>query len=493
MAARRVPVISGGTPITGWTIYDTQKNIYVADVPAAAVNSRQFYVDGEHQTRAMTEQSPTDWTLFGTKGYMSPAVTTQEANEYLVLDLGKVRSVNYLTAYSSIQADKNGRAAGFPQDFTVETSEDGTAWTVQCEQTGYESPVVATAATFNFAPAQARYIKLNATKLGTASRTNPGRYMLAISELETGLKTGSNTDLSEVVVDYDTNLMTAVEVLGHNENHDWNWLNQTGYGSANLFDNNPDTVVTTGGYYRQQIEVEGVYPWLSTNISQNGQNAEIAAIRIAVDAINQPVDFTIEISQSNDPGNTPDQNTDGDRDLVCLALRVTDEESANALLDTLASDNATATFLFSEEQLSSLGDLLRRVVISGNAAALRIDASGGSSRTVSAIERANNALWAACNEKARLVALYGASDKTLRAVRAAGYCPIDFDLDYSGALPTAAQAASGIARQARSGGCIAYLGADTAVQADWSMLLSRLRSSSRLITALNELALTKGA
>ena len=198
-------------------------------------------------------------------------------------------------------------------------------------------------------------------------------------------------------------------------------------------------------------------------------------------------------SESNDPGNTPDQNTDGDRDLVCLALRVTDEESANALLDTLASNNATATFLFSEEQLSSLGDLLRRVVISGNAAALRIDASGGSSRTVSAIERANNALWAACNEKARLVALYGASDKTLRAVRAAGYCPIDFDLDYSGGLPTAAQAASGIARQARSGGCIAYLGADTAVQADWSTLLSRLRSSSRLITALNELAVTKDA
>ena len=196
-------------------------------------------------------------------------------------------------------------------------------------------------------------------------------------------------------------------------------------------------------------------------------------------------------SESNDPGNTPNQNTDGNRDLVCLALRVTDEESANALLDTLASNNATATFLFSEEQLSSLGDLLRRVVISGNAAALRIDASGGSSRTVSAIERANNALWAACNEKARLVALYGASDKTLRAVRAAGYCPIDFDLDYSGGLPTAAQAASSIARQARSGGCIAYLGADTAVQADWSTLLSRLRSSSRLITALNELAVKR--
>jgi hypothetical protein len=31
------------------------------------------------------------------------------------------------------------------------------------------------------------------------------------------------------------------------------------------------------------------------------------------------------------------------------------------------------------------------------------------------------------------------------------------------------------------------------VQADWSTLLSRLRSSSRLITALNELAVTKDA
>ena len=53
--------------------------------------------------------------------------------------------------------------------------------------------------------------------------------------------------------------------------------------------------------------------------------------------------------------------------------------------------------------------------------------------------------------------------------------------------------ARSIARQARSGGCIAYLGADTAVQEDWSALLSRLRSSSRLITALNELAVTKDA
>lgn len=157
-------------------------------------------------------------------------------------------------------------------------------------------------------------------------------------------------------------------------------------------------------------------------------------------------------SESNDPGNTPDQNTDGDRDLVCLALRVTDEESANALLDTLASNNATATFLFSEEQLSSLGDLLRRVVISGNAAALRIDASGGQlthgqrdrARKQRAMGRVQRKSAGSSRSTARRT-------KRCAPVRAAGYCPIDFDLDYSGGLPTAAQAASGIARQARSG------------------------------------------
>lgn len=102
---------------------------------------------------------------------------------------------------------------------------------------------------------------------------------------------------------------------------------------------------------------------------------------------------------SNSADTPPDSDTDNDRNLVCLTLRVTDENVSNALLDTLVKENAKATFLFSEEQLSSFGDLLRRIVISGSAAALYIDASGGSARTLSAIERANNALWTACNEK----------------------------------------------------------------------------------------------
>ena len=62
---------------------------------------------------------------------------------------------------------------------------------------------------------------------------------------------------------------------------------------------------------------------------------------------------------SNSADTPPDSDTDNDRNLVCLTLRVTDENVSNALLDTLVKENAKATFLFSEEQLSSLGDLLR--------------------------------------------------------------------------------------------------------------------------------------
>ncbi len=44
------PVFSGGTPITGWTLHDEEKNIYVAD--AQGIKSRDFFIDGERATRA---------------------------------------------------------------------------------------------------------------------------------------------------------------------------------------------------------------------------------------------------------------------------------------------------------------------------------------------------------------------------------------------------------------------------------------------------------
>lgn len=45
------PVISGGTTITGWTLYDAGKNIYRASVPST-LETRQLYVNGIRATRA---------------------------------------------------------------------------------------------------------------------------------------------------------------------------------------------------------------------------------------------------------------------------------------------------------------------------------------------------------------------------------------------------------------------------------------------------------
>ena len=177
------------------------------------------------------------------------------------------------------------------------------------------------------------------------------------------------------------------------------------------------------------------------------------------------------------PGDTPRPSVDSDTDRVYLTLPVTDAALSLGLLSSLEDAGAKATFLFTEKQLADSGDLLRR---------LRV---GGSGRTISAIERANDALWAACNRKTRLVVLEAAAEATVRAVRNAGYCPIIFDLDYSAGLPASAtRTANAVLRAARSGGCTVLLGSDSAVQEDWSAFLNRLRAGALPIAALNELS-----
>ena len=48
------PVLSGGKQITGWTVHDSRKNIWVANAPKG-IMSRDFFVNGERATRARFE------------------------------------------------------------------------------------------------------------------------------------------------------------------------------------------------------------------------------------------------------------------------------------------------------------------------------------------------------------------------------------------------------------------------------------------------------
>lgn len=187
-----------------------------------------------------------------------------------------------------------------------------------------------------------------------------------------------------------------------------------------------------------------------------------------------------------EPDDTPAPGADAETDRVSLAVTVTDEAVSLELLSALENVGGRATFLFTPQQIGQSGDLLRRLTVGGSAVALLIDASGGG-RISSAIEHANDALWAACNCKTRLVVLKNASDDAVRAARDAGYCPIAFDLDLSGSPLSASQTASSIQRRQHDGGCAVLLGSDTAAQDSWSALLARLHAGGSPIAALNEL------
>ena len=63
-ASGATALISGGEELDGWTLYDANHNIYVADIPEGAELIRQFYVDGEPQPMASTELTPTDLHVF---------------------------------------------------------------------------------------------------------------------------------------------------------------------------------------------------------------------------------------------------------------------------------------------------------------------------------------------------------------------------------------------------------------------------------------------
>jgi len=186
-ASGATPIISGGTRLEGWTLHDADKNIYVTDIPAGTELARSFYVDGKVQTMAYIEQSPIDWLTLNTNGYRSPYVTSENNHEYLILDLGEDKLVSGLTLYAGSERAADGNAAGFPKDFTIQTSADGVNWTVQATETDFVAPIARSAAQVIFPTVGARFVKIDVTKLGNAPRTSADKFHLALSEILVGI------------------------------------------------------------------------------------------------------------------------------------------------------------------------------------------------------------------------------------------------------------------------------------------------------------------
>jgi hypothetical protein len=103
------PVFDGGTAVTGWTLYDSSKNIWVADL-SRTTTMRSLYVNGQRQTLARS--AGIQAALGGTGSY---SVT---ANSTWALDSG--------TTYAGIQLSSAGLPSSFSNQGDLEiVNQDG--------------------------------------------------------------------------------------------------------------------------------------------------------------------------------------------------------------------------------------------------------------------------------------------------------------------------------------------------------------------------------
>jgi hypothetical protein len=73
------PVITGGSQVTGWTLYDSTKNIWVASLPSG-VNTRDLWVNGERANLSQGGTLPSGTTQSST-GYVVPGNALQSLSD----------------------------------------------------------------------------------------------------------------------------------------------------------------------------------------------------------------------------------------------------------------------------------------------------------------------------------------------------------------------------------------------------------------------------
>lgn len=187
-------------------------------------------------------------------------------------------------------------------------------------------------------------------------------------------------------------------------------------------------------------------------------------------------------------GSTPPQEQA--QRTVYPVVESTDVSRTEQVLSYLSSGRVT--FLFTPQSLIGADDLLRRLSAGGGTIALRIDGSAGAETALVQIAEANELLWRAACVKTRLVRLDNAGDDTVRAVAAAGYCPIRYALDFSAGGVSASRMVARITRSAdvSGGSCCVFLGADENVAGILGALMSNLRTGNCTPARLNEVILS---
>ncbi|WP_157538119.1 ricin-type beta-trefoil lectin domain protein [Kitasatospora azatica] len=163
--------LNNGTQLQIW---DCLGNANQAWTPPLGTNlAAGAAATASSQTPGWEATHLTDNIYHGTSavpGYASQFDSTANATEWAQIDLGSTHQIGEVDLFPRDEA-ANVIGAGFPVNFTIAVSTDGTNWTTVVTQANHAKPGD-TPQQFFFNPTGARYIKVNATVLSTDQNGN---------------------------------------------------------------------------------------------------------------------------------------------------------------------------------------------------------------------------------------------------------------------------------------------------------------------------------
>ncbi|MFF5264398.1 discoidin domain-containing protein [Actinomadura viridis] len=143
----------------------------------------------ESGNRGLAQLTDSLVTAVGTaKGFSSepfPSPDASAAPVWVEIDLGGDSDIDGVSLFPRTDITAaGGGTPGFPVDFTISTRKDGAAnYTVARTVTGEADPE-GDPRTYDFAKTTARYVRVQATRLGKPASDEPERFRLQLTELE---------------------------------------------------------------------------------------------------------------------------------------------------------------------------------------------------------------------------------------------------------------------------------------------------------------------
>jgi len=247
------------TPITGATVTASSS----ADVGGWL---KPNVVDGQEQSTSSS------------MGWSSNSSLSVNHTEWVQLDFGQNKKISEVQL--SPRTDGVNAGYGFPIDFTIQLSTDGTNWSTVLTKTA--TPLPTGIQTYDFNGTTARYVKIN----GTSLRSNPNdlnNYRMQFAEIKTfGSNTGNLAELKPVTA---SSSYEASDWFTHrvNDGQKGTVAGSRGWSSQNLLTQNHTESIKVDTGAVQSISTVNLYP--RNDASQVGNGF--------------PIDFTIQISSDN--------------------------------------------------------------------------------------------------------------------------------------------------------------------------------------------------